>query len=266
MTWRLALDHHFSRNILGYASYSRGFKSAGFNVGRAAPPPETFRSEVLDAYEVGLKTSLAGGKIRFNAAGFYYDYQNIQINVFTDQPEPSISSGGPAEVYGVDADLTMVAGHGLTFTGGLSLNHSRFRDFPDAPISSYNPDSPLPVESGIGSATGNRLPLAPAWTVNGSVDYEVDFSRGGGLKLDLTYYHNDGFYGEADNRVRQKPYDLVNASATWFLTDDHRYSLRLWGRNLTNVAYATNIASFPTTYFKVVSDGRSYGLTAKVDF
>lgn len=266
LTWRLSLDHHLSLDVLGYASFSRGFKSAGFNVGRAAPPPETFRAEVLDAYEVGLKSSLAGGTVRFNAAAFYYDYKNIQINVFTDQPEPSISSGGPAEVYGVDADLTVVPVRGLTFKGGLSLNHSRFKNFPDAPISSYNPDSPLPVESGIGSATGNRLPLAPAWTADASIDYEAYLQRGGSLKFNVTYYHNDGFYGEADNQVRQRPYDLVNASATWFLTDDRRYSVKLWGKNLTDTGFATNVASFPTTYFKVVGDGRSFGITGEVHF
>ncbi len=32
LTWRIALDHHFGENILGYISNNRGFKSGGFDL------------------------------------------------------------------------------------------------------------------------------------------------------------------------------------------------------------------------------------------
>jgi len=54
LTWRAALDHKFSDDVLGYVSYNRGFKSGSFNPFTWTNPPTN--PEVLDAYELGLKT------------------------------------------------------------------------------------------------------------------------------------------------------------------------------------------------------------------
>ncbi|MDB6046387.1 MAG: hypothetical protein JWM63_4938 [Gammaproteobacteria bacterium] len=53
-TWRVALDHRFTDDILGYVSYNRGFKSGGYNTHSADNPP--YNPETLDAYEIGAKT------------------------------------------------------------------------------------------------------------------------------------------------------------------------------------------------------------------
>src|SRR3546814_2462608 len=60
-----------------YASYNRGTHSGGFSIGGPGTPP--YKPEVLDAYEVGLKSRLFDGVLELNMAGFYYDYSNMQI-------------------------------------------------------------------------------------------------------------------------------------------------------------------------------------------
>lgn len=47
LTWRLSIDHHFTPDLMIYASYNRGFKSGGFNSTAVNDPP--FDPEQLDA-------------------------------------------------------------------------------------------------------------------------------------------------------------------------------------------------------------------------
>ena len=55
-TWRIALDHKFTSQTLGYISWNRGFKSGGFN--SSVPTQPAYRPETLDDYEIGEKTTL----------------------------------------------------------------------------------------------------------------------------------------------------------------------------------------------------------------
>ena len=82
---RLGFDYHFTDHVMGYVSYSRGFKSGGFDMrGNAAVFPGTengYNSETADNYEVGLKTTLLDDTLLFNLTLFYNPYSNAQIQL-----------------------------------------------------------------------------------------------------------------------------------------------------------------------------------------
>ena len=87
-TWRVALDHQFIPNIIGYLSYDRGFKSGVHNLLTSSAPPVA--PETLDACQLGIETEFADYRVRVNRAAFYYDYKNIQVQ--ESSPERSIWS------------------------------------------------------------------------------------------------------------------------------------------------------------------------------
>jgi iron complex outermembrane receptor protein len=268
VTWRLALDHHFSDDLMGYASYNRGFKSGGFNPQRFTAPLSPFQPEVLDAWEVGLKSEFLNRRVRLNAATFYYDYKNIQINAFVNGIS-TIYNAASAEIYGLDLDLTAAPTDQLTITAGLALLHDRFGDFPGASISRPAVPNGTTVLGGnivgVGNAKGNRLPLTPDWTFNLGAIYVVPLETGI-LEFSANYFHNDGWRAEADNRLRQVPYDLVNASATWFLDSERAKSVKLWAKNLTNEAYAIQMNAQPPADGVSIGSGRTYGVTLGARF
>jgi len=269
LTWRVALDHHFSDDLLGYVSYNRGFKSGGFNPQRFTQPLLPFEPEILDSFEAGVKADLLDRRLRINVAGFYYDYENIQINAFQGGIS-TIYNAASAKIHGVDLDVTIAPVSDLTLTGGLSWIHARFGDFPGAVISTPQVPNGTTILGGnavgTGDAEGNRLPLTPDWTVNLGADYSVLLPRGR-VALSANYFHSDGWRAEPDNRIGQDPYDLVNASATWFIDDDdENYSLKLWGKNLSNEAYAVQMNAQPQSDGVAVGPGRSYGVTLGVKF
>jgi outer membrane receptor protein involved in Fe transport len=262
LTFRAAIDHKIVQDVLAYASFNRGFKSGGYNPNTLGDLP--YEPEVLDAYEVGLKSDLFGRTLRLNIAGFYYDYSNIQVSVWSGGGLPVIRNGAKARVYGLDADFSAFITERLRVTGGASVLNARFSSFPNATFNFPQPGGgSLSVE---GDASGNRLPMTPDWTANLAVNYTVPLPSGR-VEFDGNYYHSDGFFGEADNLRRQEPFDMFGASVTWHgggRLDGWRFSV--WGRNLTNEAAAYVMAANNLTSTAPQQPPRTYGATLGYTF
>jgi outer membrane receptor protein involved in Fe transport len=76
----------FTDRTMVYASYSRGYKGGGFNTpcdnsspGCGLVNPQ-YDPEMVNAYEIGTKNTLAGGRLVLNLTGFFYDYDGYQIS------------------------------------------------------------------------------------------------------------------------------------------------------------------------------------------
>ena len=261
LTWRFALDHKFTDDTLGYISYNRGFKSGGFNT--TIPNDPAYSPEVLDAYEVGLKTDTFEKRLRVNTSFFYYDYKNIQVARF-ETGVVGIYNGAAARLYGVDLDAEAALGGGFSFNGGLEYLHDRFTSFPSAAGSIPQPGGGfvlLPGGEGGGiNAAGNELPDAPTFTAFVSLNKNFALPAGP-IDVNVTDSYNSGYFGEADNFLRQPSFDLLSTSLKW-TSVDNRYSVRLWGNNLLNKAVASQISTFPLTYAYAYADPpRTYGIT-----
>ena len=256
-TWRLALDHHFTDDVNGYVSYNRGFKSGGYNV--PAPALPAYSPEKLDAYEAGLKTQFLERRLTLNGAFFYYNYQNIQVSRFVNG-SPEVYNGGKAKLYGVDLDATVRVTQGLTVSAGLELEHDRFTDFPNADFF-LSCAHPYPTVCSL-SANGKQLPQTPAASGTINVDYRVSINNSE-LHFNVNEAANSGYYYQPNNEIKQSAYGLLNGSIGW--TYSH-YSVTLWGKNLTDVIYATAVNPAPTAISAAYAAPRTYGVTLGAKF
>ncbi len=251
-TYRVSLDHRFSNELLAYASYNRGFKSGGFNT--STPGSDPFRPETLDAYEVGIKSDLFDRKVRLNIAGFYYDYQDVQIQQL-NQGAITIINGAKARDYGVDADLTVQVTQALRLTGGLGWISPKFTAFPNCPTSTAGGGVP----SVIASCKGNQLPLAAKFTGNIGADYTAELGSGT-LNLGANVYYNSGFYPESDNVIKQHSYALLGANIRYTLSNG--LSIGAFGKNLTDRRVINFETTIPNgTHMNFYQAPRTYGIT-----
>lgn len=245
-TWRVALDHHLSDNMMLFASYSRGFKSgmfAPFTPSRAPANPET-----LDAYEAGVKLDLFDRRVRFNASAFHYDYTDLQVTVRLGGSS-FLLNAAEAEIDGLDLELEALATENLTLRAAVNVLDGTYTRFDSAPITFLTPAScatlsPTGPPTGgttvcFGDVSGNRLVQSPETTATLSANY-----RFGAFEADISYYYNSGQFFEPDNRVEQNAYGLLSAQLAYAFSEDLR--LRLWGRNLLEEEYMIGYSSSVT--------------------
>ena len=259
-SFRVALAHKFSDDVLGYASINTGIKSGGFNVINPGNP--AYLPEKLTAYEVGLKTELFDNRVRFNVAGFYYDYTNVQVIQFLAGAQ-TVVNGASAKLYGIDADFEAQLGQGLRLSGGFMIEHSEFTDYNNAVFSTPKPGGGATIS--IGSAKGKRLPLAQKFVGTLALDWHRELASGT-LDANVTANFNGDYAFEPDNFLRQGDYTMLNASLKYTFPGE-RVSLSVFGKNLTDERIlaqpSTQPIGYPTTYG---SAPRTYGVAARVTF
>ena len=258
VTYRLSVDHRFSPEVMGYASYNRGFKSGGFD--DYLIPILAYAPETLDAFEIGAKTDLFERRAQLNVSLFDYEYKNIQA-VEYPQGVQIIRNAAKARLYGVDVDAKTYLSEGLSLTLGFEYLHDRFTNFPDATIA-----SPLPGGGTAftrGDVRGNRLGLAPDYTANLGIDYKLPPglmpAAWGSVTANVTYAFNDGWFAEPENRLRQPAYNVVNSSVSWSSANELN-KVTLWGNNLSNSQYTVALASQDTGDFAIYAPPRTFGI------
>ena len=255
-SYRIALDHKLSTDVLGYVSYSTGFKSGGYNLIAATNPP--YKPEDIKATEVGVKSELFQRRLRLNVSAYNYLYDNIQVGQFLEDAE-IIVNGAKAKMYGADIDAELAVVRGFTLDGGFSYIHDRFLDYPNAAfITPVGGCVPGPGGVCPGSAAGKELPYTPTTSFNVGGDYKWQLPVGS-VGVNVNYFRSASFFGAADNVAFQSAYSLVNASARWSDRDDH-FTFGVFGRNLGNTTYATSVTE--ASPGEVISRGspRMYGV------
>lgn len=281
-TYRLSLDHRFSDQVMAYASFNRGFRS-GTYVPQASPII-VLEPELVDAYEVGLKTDLFDRRVRINAATYFYDQTNVQVQQVIAGVNSVYNAQG-AEVKGIDADLTWQVTDRFRLFGGVGYTDARYTEFTNAIISTPYPlpagfvipagqtcrgtfGSPAAQLGGncllIGDASGNQLQNTPKLTASLGGNLEIPTSVGE-FTLAGNVYYNDGFVGTADERIFQESYTTVDGSLTWRPTDD-RFYVRVWGKNLSDAYYRTQIGATNSGDNGTPGVPRTFGITVGFDY
>jgi len=255
-TWRLALDQDFSDNIRGYVSYNRGLKSGGFNL--TNPTDVGYNPESVDAYEVGLKTELLDRRLRFNIAGFYYDYTDITVQI-ADGPVNRQINAGKAHIYGIDSDLLFAITDELRFTGAFGWTHGRYAVYKNAQTFTSTGARVI-----VPDAKGAPTQLTPEITASGAVDYRLPLGEQA-LLFNVSAQYTSNAYHSVDRRLKLDARTLVNASIGW-TASDNRYGVKVWARNLFDEVYISRVRDSSTGDFQTIGDPRTYGVTLSANF
>lgn len=139
LTYRASLDYQFDGGQLVYASYSRGFRSGGFN-GRAATPTAIgpYQPETVDAYEIGLKADWLDRRLRTNIALFQTDYSDKQeelvrataapFNAIQAQ-ETIVENAASARIKGVELEIVALPTDSLAFNFSATYLDANYKNF-----------------------------------------------------------------------------------------------------------------------------------------
>lgn len=250
---RVTVDFKPSNTVFLYATYSRGFKSGGFNIGGIQP---AFLPEVLEDYEIGTKLDLLDRRLRINLAAFHYDYSNLQVNI-VEGVTLVTRNAASAKVDGIELEATALPTDALRISINASYLNARYTRFLDT-----NPAFP---ELGQQDLSGNRLNYSPRWKVNGEVGYAFDSSFGTITpRVNVTWV--DRLYFSQFNQSTTSQPSRTNIDAYInFESADGLWSASAFAKNLTDRTYIVS-ASISNVLFGFPVLGqygapRTYGLS-----
>jgi len=261
VTARLELDYRPSDAMLWYLSYNRGSKSGGFTFSTGTPYGGTevdfvngipFDPETLNAYELGVKSNLAGGTMTLNVSAFYYDYQDYQA--FSQISQVQTVTNQDAEAQGLEIELNAAPVDGLTLQLGASFMDSKVKDIR------------LPDQSTI---VDHDLPQAPPFSANALARYEFALGAGTASIQGDVYYTDDFCFTTLCAPVeKEKGYTVANARIGYGAPDG-RWEVAAFVNNLFEEEY--RVYAFDSSLFAGVVAGvygkpRTYGLTASFRF
>lgn len=220
----VTVDYKISDRILGYLSYSRGFKSGGFTQRVFPPLPEapSFNPEFVNSYEIGFKTELFDRKVRFNTAAFWTDYSDLQI-IVADGIAPTVRNAGRARIRGFEAEIEIAAIDRVRLQGGVGYTDAEYRSI-----------SPLAAPVTLSS----DLPQAPRWTATANVVIDAVKADWGSVSVLGDWSFKSGHFKEAINSAGtfQPAYSLFGASIAVSLMDE-KLQLSVGGTNLSDKRY-----------------------------
>lgn len=227
-----------------YASFTQGYK-AGTLPGSSFDN-EVVKPEHIDAWEAGYK--IANRLIRFNVAGFYYNYRDIQVTSYGANGASITRNAAAAHIYGVDGDLSLQITPDFSLNASAAYTHAKYKTFRDAIgyQQILDPTSAAFGQFGTINIDASGFPVQRTPRFSGSVggSYGMDLA-GGRIALNANLFYTSKFYFDAVKQLPQKRYALLNLRATW--TDpSKKLDISAYGTNVTNTKYFS--ANFTDTF------------------
>lgn len=170
VTYRFNLTWKPSDGLMFYAVASSGFRPGGINRRGDVGP---YAADVLYNYELGWKTTLADGRLRFNGAIYQQSWKDFQFSFLGPNSFTIIQNGPDARIRGVEMDANATFG-GLNLTVAGSYTDAKTReDLCATQICIGDGSDVLAPE-------GTRLPITPRFKISGTARYSVPIGSGRG--------------------------------------------------------------------------------------
>lgn len=226
---------HFTDDLLGYVTVSRGFRAGYFATGNFTVPEHTTN------YEVGLKSTLWDGRIIANAAAFHIDYSDQQFSTIIPVFPYRITVTIPeTKIDGVELESTIRVSRFVTFGVGLAYLQADVSD-------------------------GTRSPATPRFNGNVSADFSYPLANGWQARLHIDDRYNGFQYLAKDNR---QPVGAKNYLNVRLGMHSERYDIAAFVKNATDERQAilAGADNFAGGYGRFQNDPRSYGIELKASF
>lgn len=260
LTYRIVLDHKITPDIMLFASYNTGFRSGAYNPTDFTPTQEPLQPELIDAFEVGIKSEWLHQRLRVNASGFYYDYTDLHVAIRSPGSGTIVQqNAGSARVYGFDLEVLARPTSRLSLSGGINILNAEYKKFLNA--STFVPDL---VNGGGARATildakGYALNFSPDFTANLAASYSIPLPGDSELVVEGNYFYTSSFHRQVGETPEVDSHDNLNASITWYNPNRSMF-VRAWGRNLTNQkVLGSQLDTFALFY--IVQRPVTYGVT-----
>ena len=225
ITPKFALQYQDERNNNSYYfSVTRGYKAGGFNQTFQKEEETSFGPEYNWNYELGGKVHLLKDKLYAEAALYYIDWRQQQVNQTVPGVGNVIHNAGHSSSKGFELALNSSPLKNLSIALSYGYTYAKFIEYQKSATLNYS---------------GNMLPMVPRNTLSCSASYALYPSSASFIdKIVLTAGLTGigKIYWAEDNEVAQNFYALLNAKIS---ITSGIFTWECWGKNITDTHYNT---------------------------
>jgi iron complex outermembrane receptor protein len=262
--WTASIEYTPSDTALFYAKIAKGYRSGGFPQSITDPLQiAPFGPEDVLSPEAGAKLDLFGRRLRFNVAGFYSEYKNIQQSLTgtgaSGAPAQFTRNVGSGRIYGAEIEATAKLNQ-LLLNAALGLVHPKFTSGPFVGTPFQNVSKRT---LHLGAEYGFVLPFG-SLSVGGDYVYQSAYWLANPVP---STFVDAAAVNEA---FRQDGVGLFNARAVIGWGEGSPTSLTFWIKNISNERYKTRAQDFVRNGFgfvnATVGDPRTFGADLRFSF
>jgi iron complex outermembrane receptor protein len=247
----VGVNYKATENAYLYGLASKGFKSGTFVPWNNPAVGIKLDPETVWNYEIGAKTDWLDKKLRANIAGFYMNYEDMQVQT-AFAPTPTYENAAKAKISGGELEiLARPFASALTFNSTLSYLDAKYDDFQTTDPWGAPAD-----------ATGKQMANVPKWKFTLGAQDTYGIGKYGFLTLrgDLSWTDKLYFDVLETEALSQESNTIVNALVK-FETPKAMWSVEIYGKNLTNEETVSSKQYFMTNSFVVPTTAANADIT-----
>lgn len=260
--YKVGGDFKFGEASMVFLSISEGFKGGSYDNRALSLGADPIGPEFLTAYEIGYKTTNADNTLQFNAAYYFYDWEDLQL-FESYGGVPALVNVPGIEISGIEAELKWAPNDRWYIQAGVGTADSKVVD-----ITGLNPASQATV--------GKEVTNTPDMTANLLASYSLPLGNND-LTFSANYRYQSSMYytfvQEAAARDESSDYSFLNARVQFSFGEEQRFSVAAWGNNLTeefacsSVIWGPGAAPGQNYSCEVSAYGEAlYGVTLEANF
>lgn len=218
---KASMSYDFNSSAMGYATVSKGMLAGGYDYAFASSADTlAFSPEFSWNYETGLKTSWFDNRLMINAAVFYIDIKDKQVQEYINAgPLREITNAAKASSKGAELEITARPVPGWQVFAGIGYADAQFEEWTSGQTT-----------GGTFDFNGNHLTYAPEYTFNAGVQY--NHASGFFGRVDMTGCSD--FYTDAKNTVEVDGHETVNLKIGY---ETESFQISLWCENIFDEEY-----------------------------
>ncbi|UVO51993.1 TonB-dependent receptor [Sphingomonas sp. SUN019] len=269
ISWRGGIDFKPTETLLLYANVSKGYKAGGFGNINAAIDFQ-FRPVVQEsilAYEAGFKAQLDDRRLTINGAAFYLDYKDKQLRTKDINPIfgiiDALNNVPKSHIQGFELEANVTPARGWNFGAAVTYIESEIDEY-----------TGINAGGVVADFKGTVIPFTPKWQIGANGRYETPLSGDMSFFLAGQVNHRSktfaaigGSFDPQRNLARGfEINDYVTVDAQVGVRSDAGWRAMVWGKNLTNQYYWTNVVAGQDQLVRYPQRPATYGITFGYDF
>lgn len=241
----VTLQYDVTENAMIYASYSEGYKAAGFDArgingftlgdtglvsglpyGSLALGADNFFYDQEEAvtFELGAKMSLLDGSAELNAALYWTEFTDMQVSVFDGTFGYTVTNAGEAIVQGFELDGRWQVAESLLLSGSVGYLDYEWEGYVGGPCASVGgPPQNVPGDPSQNcNFKGYESLNTPEWSASLAATHTYSLTDSIDLISTVDFNFKDNHYtaGTLDDRSEMPGTTLINARIALTSVDD----------------------------------------------